>query len=133
MMTESNPRFLDTTGQRFEIPAPVIRKKTRAADKKSLRCKACGHIISSEDERIMVNSRHFHTCTNPSGFVYDIGCFRNAPGCAQVGPATAEYTWFAGYTWQIAVCSNCGEHLGWRYRGGDVFYGLIIAQLTSTQ
>ena len=103
-----------------------------ATDKgRSLFCGACGHLVTYERERIPVGGTHNHTCTNPAGIVYNIGCFHLAPGCAVVGRATAEYTWFTGYTWQIAVCANCGEHLGWFFQDGNDFYGLITARLAS--
>ena len=78
---------------------------------------------------------HAHRFTNPVGYVYEIGCFRAAPGCGHVGEFIAEHTWFAGYSWQIAVCGGCGEHLGWRYRGAEagMFYGLITGRLVSEQ
>jgi len=31
------------------------------------------------------------------------------------GRPTTEFSWFEGYSWQVAVCSECGEHLGWRF------------------
>jgi hypothetical protein len=51
-----------------------------------------------------------------------------------VGPATAEYTWFAGYAWRIALCARCTGHLGWRYEAQSgatpaIFYGLLISAL----
>lgn len=67
---------------------------------------------------------------NPAGIVYRIGCFREAPGCAEVGGESAYWSWFPGYTWQIVVCAACTEHLGWRFRADDsTFWGLILARL----
>jgi hypothetical protein len=31
------------------------------------------------------------------------------------GAASAEYSWFPGYAWTIALCAACAVHLGWRY------------------
>jgi hypothetical protein len=68
---------------------------------------------------------------NPHELMFHIGCFAAAPGCAQVDIATAEWTWFSGYRWQVALCRHCGIHLGWRYRGAgsDAFFGLILDRL----
>jgi len=125
-------QFFDRSVRDLEGPAEAVVKKTQTINEKSLLCRACGHIISGEGERIVVNNSHFHTCINPNDIVFDIGCFRHAPGCSQVGPAIAEHTWFAGYRWQIAVCSNCGEHLGWLFHDGDEFYGLITNRLINS-
>jgi len=96
-----------------------------------LYCAACGRLITSQDQRVPVSGAHTHTFHNPHGLVFKIGCFATAPGCGQVGEATEEWTWFPGYSWQVAVCMSCGSHLGWRYlsRADDAFYGLILRQL----
>ena len=31
------------------------------------------------------------------------------------GLPTTDWSWFEGYSWQIAVCARCYAHLGWRY------------------
>jgi len=109
------------------------RDRTTSKKKRALVCKACGHTITSNSERISINGQHAHTRINPSGFEYTFDCFREAPGCRQLGTPSFEYTWFAGHTWQIAVCAGCGEHLGWLFRNGSVFYGLIEDRLTEKQ
>lgn len=105
----------------------IKKRKTETA--RTIRCKVCGHVITSENERITVNQFHQHTCKNPSGYIFTFGCFQNAPGCLATGPASLENTWFAGYHWQIVVCAACGEHLGWLFRGQDKFFALIIDRL----
>lgn len=109
------------------------RDETANREKRALICKACGHNITSDEERISVNGLHVHTRINPGGFEFTFNCFRNAPGCRQVGTPSYEHTWFAGYCWQIAVCAGCGEHLGWLFRNGPVFYGLIEDRLVEKQ
>ena len=62
--------------------------------------------------------------------MYRIGCFRRAPGCAQAGEPTFEYTWFPGHSWRLALCAGCRAHLGWAFQGGqDAFFGLILDRL----
>jgi hypothetical protein len=94
-------------------------------------CRACLHPITRVSERIAVQGSHRHTFANPHGLVFEIGCFRQASGCAAAGAATDEFTWFAGYSWRVCVCSACLVHLGWRFssRSGDVFHGLIVDRL----
>jgi hypothetical protein len=95
-----------------------------------LYCRACGTRITSNDNRITMAGQHEHHCANPHGIHFHIGCFRTAPGCSAVGRSTHEFTWFAGYSWRIAVCGTCHAHLGWRYSGeSGYFHGLILGQL----
>jgi hypothetical protein len=95
-----------------------------------LLCAACRHPVTDDRERIAMADRHEHVCTNPHGFAYRIGCFRHAPGCVGVGPQDGSFSWFPGYTWQIAVCRRCHGHLGWVFRAGaDRFHGLVLDRL----
>ena len=99
---------------------------------KALRCASCGQVITHQDERIAVQGGHEHRFANPHRIEFHIGCFRQAKGCTQMGERTKEWTWFAGYTWQIALCGKCRTHLGWRFDSPDSgFYGLILNRLTS--
>ncbi len=119
---------------RFLDPASARKRKTKKAGigarrDRALYCKFCGQLISTENNRIPVNASHDHTCINPAGIEFHIGCFDQAPGCTAVGPVSLEHTWFAGHCWQIIVCSNCHEHLGWYFRNGSGFFGLILNKL----
>ena len=76
-----------------------------------------------------VNGRHEHAFFNPAGIAFEIRCFHAAPGTALHGAASAEFTWFAGYRWRIALCATCHTHIGWLFTGDDLFYGLIAHQL----
>ncbi len=110
--------------------------KSRVAEKpkkeKRLFCAACHYTVTRQEERISIQGGHEHTCTNPHGFVFHIGCFRNASGCTPVGGETTDHSWFSGYGWRIALCANCQAHLGWTFRSPtDSFHGLIINRLTS--
>jgi hypothetical protein len=123
----------------LRIPLPGAQGESRAAsedksdekEEKAVRCAQCGHGITSPRERIDVQGMHRHTFFNPYGVIFEIGCFRAAPGCSYSGPATEEFSWFAGYGWRIAVCSACQAHLGWLYSaaGKGSFHGLILDNL----
>jgi len=113
-------------------PRAAQRVEREVTLEKRLFCALCGHPITHQDERISVEGRHEHTCTNPGGYTFRIGCFREAGGCIAVGEATAAHTWFRGYAWQVALCANCERHLGWRFQSpADRFHGLILDRLTS--
>ena len=108
------------------------RTEDEASQEKRLFCAMCGHPITHQDERVPVGGSHEHTCTNPAGLTFRIGCFHEAGGCNAAGEATTEHTWFKGYSWQVALCANCERHLGWHFQApADYFHGLIVDRLTS--
>jgi hypothetical protein len=101
----------------------------------TLLCAGCGHPITHASEQIEMSGRHAHTCVNPAGFVFRIGCFAKAPGCVGVGGWSASYSWFAGYAWQVACCARCSMHLGWAFEpepgstAQGTFHGLCLDRL----
>jgi hypothetical protein len=111
--------------------------RTAVSDQKSpaeelhILCRECLHAITRPTERISIQGQHYHTFANPHGIVFEIGCFRNAPGCGYIGAATDEFTWFAGHRWRVCVCAACLSHLGWLFAApsGDAFHGLILDRL----
>jgi hypothetical protein len=96
-----------------------------------LLCRACGHAIAREQDRISMQGAHEHHRANPHGIHFRIGCFRQASGGAEIGEATPEHSWFVGYRWKIMLCIGCGVHLGWGFHAGtgSTFYGLILDRL----
>jgi len=94
-------------------------------------CRQCNLVITDSAEIIEVAGGHQHTFVNPEGIVFEIGCFRNAPGCGYVGPAREEFTWFKGFKWRVGVCRRCLTHIGWLYiaRDKESFHGLILDRL----
>ena len=99
----------------------------------NLFCFICSQIITQTRNRISVEGAHKHTFTNPGGYRFEIGCFREAPGCEQTGEGTDFYSWFDGFTWRYAVCRSCRVHLGWVYRGSGTFFGLVLNRLLSSK
>ncbi|RJQ58327.1 MAG: hypothetical protein C4530_10965 [Desulfobacteraceae bacterium] len=101
-------------------------------EEKTIRCRQCGHPVTLPSEKIIVDGSHAHTFANPSGILYEIGCFRSAAGCGYAGPATEEFTWFKGYGWKIAYCFRCRTHLGWLFVSpeNEPFNGLILDRLS---
>jgi len=99
-----------------------------------VRCRQCLARITTTAARTELNGQHKHVFFNPHGLVYEVCCFRVAPGCAHVGSATAEFTWFPGYAWRVAVCAACHTHLGWRFTSADsAFFGLICDALVEDE
>ena len=110
----------------------IQREDEEDKPEEGLFCRHCGHQITSAKFSIEVDGSHNHTFFNPAGIIYEIRCFSKAAGCLNQGPASSEFAWFAGYTWQIATCSLCTVHLGWYFSSGESsFFGLIAKNLSS--
>ncbi|MBI5783748.1 MAG: hypothetical protein HZA69_08390 [Gammaproteobacteria bacterium] len=124
--------FFDPHSEKKRKEKTNTRLAEKAKKEKRLFCAACRHLITHQDQRVPVQGGHEHTFTNPRGITYHIGCYREAAGCSVVGESTAEFTWFLGYAWRVALCANCRTHLGWEFRSdSDYFHGLIVDRLTS--
>ncbi len=107
-------------------------REKQAEDHGAILCKNCGRVITHAEDRFTVHGSNRHTFANPHGRVYEIGCFQTAPGCAYGGALTAEFSWFAGYQWKIALCGGCLTHLGWLFvSSSNRFNGLILERLVS--
>lgn len=95
-------------------------------------CRACGQTLTTARARTQRDGSHRHVFANPHGLVFDLALFSAAPGCRGEGPASTEFTWFPGCSWQAVRCRRCAVHLGWRFTplaGGAAFYGLIADRL----
>ena len=117
--------------QIFEINEEVSQTIfTEEKEKNDVLCGVCKHNISSMDEMIEVNGSHQHTFKNPVGIVYRIRCFSSASGCMLIGAPTTANTWFPGFSWNFALCSQCFSHLGWFYQSTHMnFFGLILENI----
>ena len=98
-------------------------------------CRFCGLEISHESAIFQAQSHeHQHIFINPSGIVYDILTLKYARGLLLVGERSSDFSWFPGYSWEVALCQSCHNHLGWQFFSGDqfvedTFYGLIRKRL----
>ena len=100
----------------------------------TLNCLFCRAVITTPKHRIRYDGKHEHVFANPSGYIYRIGCFDEAPGCGAVGAFTPFWSWFPGTQWQMAHCGSCTKHLGWRYRNDTkLFYGLVLDYLIEVE
>ena len=134
-LTEFWLRQGPTAGQPARKAAPDASQQTSSGSGRGLVCAACGHRITSERERISVLDSHEHRFFNPTGFLFHIGCFRNAPGCLAIGHPSTEFTWFPGFAWCHAMCDGCGQHLGWRFSDseGNSFFALVLNRLVEAE
>lgn len=93
-------------------------------------CRSCNQQITRPSHQIRIQGEHRHTFANPSGVVFDIGCFASAQGFSFMGPASTEFSWFSGYSWRITICASCLNHIGWFFSSiDDSFFGFIVDQL----
>lgn len=116
--------MLRAEGGAREAPSP---HESGDHDRRVLACARCQRVITSMVERTEMNGAHEHVFVNPDGQRFRIGCFADARGLLRVGPASLEWTWFAGCTWQSEVCAGCRDFLGWLYRQGEHrFHGLVL-------
>jgi hypothetical protein len=109
----------------------VKTRNTDDSDKKDfLRCIECQYPITRKSDRIQINEKHQHVFANPHGYIFQIGCFAQAPGCVIAGEETSYFSWFPGYTWRFAHCGQCLTLLGWAFRSNESqFLGLILDKL----
>ena len=101
-------------------------------DKNFIYCAMCSHVITSASEKINVAGAHAHSLTNPYAIEFQVGCFRQALGCDISGQAEAADSWFMGFLWRYASCTECHNHMGWYFAelsGENAFYGLILDNL----
>ena len=109
---------------------PDLEQLVRPAQQRRWLCRLCGAPVTSEENSISIQGRHVHRRVNPVGFEFEFGCFDEAPGAVATGEPTAEFSWFAGYTWVYSLCRRCGAHLGWLFEGDRPrFYGLILNRM----
>jgi hypothetical protein len=109
---------------------PRVDDQAREAAGARLACHRCLLTVTDGSRRIAVGGAHAHHLVNPHGIEFDVGCFADAHGCATVGAASTYWSWFPGFAWQVEVCAQCGEHLGWLFVSPDaLFHGLILDRL----
>lgn len=113
------------------LPAEAPENKEERDFDEVINCAACSQEITHTKHRTSAGGKFSHTCVNPAGILFEIGCFKEAAGCREIGPESDDFSWFDGYVWQVTVCTDCKTHLGWRFWSADnEFYGLILNRLS---
>ena len=121
--------FLDSSSGISDPLAEVKQDHEIPAEDKKLVCHVCLNLVTDESQRIDIHGKNTHLGTNPTGITYTFNCFAEACGCAVYGIPSMEHSWFHGYHWQISACQQCGEHLGWLFKGETRFFGLIQGRI----
>ncbi len=129
---EAPANLLLREGRGAGPPSAVIEKQplARSAEETAVFCRTCGHPITTARQVVAMDGSQTHTFFNPAGIIFEIICYTGAPGCAVQGAASSTFSWFAGFTWRVALCGGCLTHLGWLFESGSSsFFGLILQKL----
>jgi hypothetical protein len=104
--------------ERSDGTAPADATREEEREERLILCRECLFPVAREEDRTTMSGAFQHT-------------FRTAEGCAHVGPASDEFTWFGGFAWRVGVCRGCLAHLGWFFAApsGAAFWGLILDHL----
>ncbi|XP_035442906.1 protein cereblon [Spodoptera frugiperda] len=110
---------------RLHMEVHFIRRKS------VLCCSSCMAQIARKEHIFPMSSEGVHSnYTNLGGYMHDILTVSEACNVETNGAPSAEYSWFPGYTWTVALCANCMVHVGWRFEAmkrslrPSQFYGL---------
>ena len=123
--------FKKTDGKDYTIVEDRTDDETKEEKKRVFICSYCSHVITTPEDIAEISGSHTHVFKNPGGYIYEIGCFRYAEGCINIGEPTGEFTWFPGFNWTYAICGSCHNHMGWYFGSNESgFYGLVIDYLS---
>ncbi|XP_058811690.1 protein cereblon-like isoform X2 [Topomyia yanbarensis] len=81
-------------------------------------CKRCEHEIASYNDIFAMSKQGVQTSyCNPSGYVHEtLTIYKTKDNSTfTVDRPSTEFSWFPGYSWQITLCANCRQHLGWKF------------------
>ncbi len=120
---------------RLDESLQALLDKTPEARKDYFYCAVCSSVVGLWHDRIQVCGSHDHSFVNPMGLRFHIGCFEQALGCSIAGRPRGAESWFSGFKWRVALCSECQRHLGWYFDRAEAgwtdefFYGLILDRI----
>lgn len=59
----------------------------------------------------------FNSSSALAGYIHETNTvFHTVPNAVHLqGAPCTQFSWFPGYAWQIAACSQCNGHLGWKF------------------
>ncbi|CAO1432184.1 unnamed protein product [Diamesa tonsa] len=102
-------------------------------------CKRCNNKISMYNDIFSMSKGNLagNYC-NPAGYIHETICFYKVieSSTRMVDRPSTDFSWFPGYAWQIALCSKCSTHVGWKFIAVSknlkprTFFGLSGKSLT---
>ncbi|CAG9772784.1 unnamed protein product [Ceutorhynchus assimilis] len=94
-------------------------------------CENCGIQITDPTKVFAMSKDGMQSnFVNPGGHVYETITVNSAINFKLLGTMSRVFSWFRGYAWTIMQCSNCGNHVGWKFTSTNPrlspkeFYGL---------
>lgn len=81
-------------------------------------CKRCQNEIGSYNDIFAMSKQGIQTSyCNPAGYVHEtLTIYKTKENSTfTIDRPSTEFSWFPGYSWQITLCSNCRQHLGWKF------------------
>lgn len=100
-------------------------------------CNACHERLGQQTDLIVMSeSGPSDVFVNAGGYVHDLITLRTVRRIQLQGEPVKEHSWFPGYAWTIAYCSNCIAHVGWKFTAVDNalepkhFWGLSRVSIT---
>ncbi|BES92127.1 protein cereblon homolog [Nesidiocoris tenuis] len=99
-------------------------------------CLSCDLLIGHQEDFFAMSAEGAQsTYVNPGGFVHDTVTLLKASHLSLISHPSAEFSWFPGYYWQIAVCTHCHKHIGWKFTSQTLvpryFWGLSRQSLVT--
>jgi len=98
----------------------ILQKLEDKKQETILRCKHCGTAISQMRHVFSFGGSEGTTgaYVNEHGIVHQTVTIRTVDSNSVIciGPSSTKDSWFPGYSWTIAYCSICSDHLGWKFR-----------------
>ena len=97
----------------------------------TIRCAWCRQELSDTASIFSLWGQSTHSAfANPNGQLKVVITFQQVRNYLADSYVTDDFTWFAGYSWQIIYCNTCKAHIGWKYhsienRKPAMFYGLL--------
>ncbi|XP_053675288.1 protein cereblon [Anopheles nili] len=102
-------------------------------------CKRCESEIANYNDMFAMSKQGIQTSyCNPAGYVHDTLTVHKTKenSTLPVERPSTNFSWFPGYAWQIIVCANCRQPLGWKFVAEKKnvlpksFYGLSGTNIT---
>ncbi|XP_058811692.1 protein cereblon-like [Topomyia yanbarensis] len=81
-------------------------------------CKKCDCRIANYTDMFAMSKQGVSiSYCNPSGFVHEtLTVYRTVEKTTRTtSKPSTDFSWFPGYSWQIAICNRCNNHIGWKY------------------
>jgi cereblon len=89
----------------------------------SLSCSSCEAPLSTLASLVAISDEGASggRYVNPAGQVHDLLTVADVVpnAVALEGEPSAEFSWFPGFKWTVAVCVRCRQHLGWQFTADE--------------